>query len=110
MAEGVAPRQVAYLAQQAAEKALKATIALEGSRATPDARPDLPHREMPAGGVRQVDIDIAALSAAQTAARYPDPEDLPYDRDEAELLVTDATRSWRPWGTTSIDVASPART
>ena len=30
LAEGVAPRQAAYLAQQAAEKALKATIALEG--------------------------------------------------------------------------------
>jgi HEPN domain-containing protein len=29
-ADGVTPRPVAYLAQQAAEKALKATLALEG--------------------------------------------------------------------------------
>jgi HEPN domain-containing protein len=91
MAEGVAPRQVAYLAQQAAEKGLKATIALEGRE------PPLTHdlifliARCPQE-VRQVDIDIAALSVAQTAARYPDPEDLPYDRDEAALLVTDATR------------------
>ena len=92
-AEGVAPRQVAYLAQQAAEKALKATIALEGTE------PPLTHdlifliAKCPQeAGLRQVDVDIVALSAAQTAARYPDPEDLPYDHDESELLVRDATR------------------
>ena len=89
--DGVAPRHVAYLAQQAAEKGLKATMALEGRE------PPLTHdlifliARCPQE-VRQVDIDIAALSVAQTAARYPDPEDLPYDRDEAALLVTDATR------------------
>ena len=92
-AEGVAPRQAAYLAQQATEKALKATIALEGTE------PPLTHdlifllaRCPQEVGLRRIDVDIAALSAAQTAARYPDPEDLPYDHDEAVLLVRDATR------------------
>jgi HEPN domain-containing protein len=90
---GVVPRQVAYLAQQAAEKALKATIALEGGE------PPLTHdlilliaRCPQEARLRQVDVDIVALSDAQTAARYPDPEDLPYDHDESELLVRDATR------------------
>jgi HEPN domain-containing protein len=93
MADGVAPRQVAYLAEQAVEKALKATIALEGVE--PPLTHDLifliarcPHE----AGLRQLDIDIVALSAAQTAARHPDPEDLPYDHAEAEVLLMDATR------------------
>ncbi len=92
-AEGVAPRQVAYLAQQAAEKALKATIALEG------AEPPLTHDLIyllascpQEAGLPQTDVDIVTLSDAQTAARYPDPEDPPYDHDESELLVRDATR------------------
>jgi HEPN domain-containing protein len=92
-AEGVAPRQAAYLAQQAVEKGLKATIALE------DGEPPLTHdlillvtRCPEEAGLAQVDIDIVALSDAQTAARYPDPEDLPYDHDESERLVADATR------------------
>jgi HEPN domain-containing protein len=90
---GVAPRQVAYLAQQAAEKALKATVALEGTEPTPTH--DLIYliaRCPPEAALREVELDIVALSAAQTAARYPDPEDLPYEHDEAELLVRDATR------------------
>jgi HEPN domain-containing protein len=93
LAEGVAPRQAAYLAQRAAEKALKATIALEGGE------PPLTHdliflmAKCPQeAGLRQVEVDIVALSDAQIAARYPDPEDLPYDHDESELLVRDATR------------------
>jgi prepilin-type N-terminal cleavage/methylation domain-containing protein len=92
-AEEVAPRQVAFLAQQATEKALKATIALDGTE------PPLTHdlifliAKCPQeAGLRQVKVNIVALSDAQTAARYPDPEDLPYDRDESELLVRDATR------------------
>lgn len=93
LAEGVAPRQAAYLAQRAAEKALKATIALEGGE--PPLTRDLIFlmAKCPQGaGLRQVEVDIVALSDAQTAARYPDPEDLPYDHDESELLVRDATR------------------
>jgi hypothetical protein len=43
-------------------------------------------------GLRHVDVDLVALSDAQVAARYPDPEDPPYDHDESELLVRDATR------------------
>jgi HEPN domain-containing protein len=93
IADAVAPRQAAYLAQQAAEKALKATIALEGGE------PPLTHdlifliAKCPQeAGLRQVEVDIVALSDAQTAARYPDPEDLPYDHDESELLVRDAAR------------------
>jgi HEPN domain-containing protein len=92
-ADGVAPRQVAYLAQQAAEKALKATVALEGTEPPPTH--DLVFlitRCPPEAGLRQVTVDIVALSAARTAALYPDPEDLPYDHDESELLVRDATR------------------
>ncbi len=92
-AEGVAPRHVAYLAQQAAEKALKATLTLEGTE------PPLTHdlifllaRCPQEARLRDVEVDIVALSAAQTAARYPDPKDLPYDHDEAGLLVRDATR------------------
>ena len=92
-AERGAPRHAACLAQLAAEKALKATIALEGGE--PTLTHDLifllakcPHE----AGLRQVDVDLVALSDAQTAARYPDPEDPPYDHDEAELVVRDATR------------------
>jgi hypothetical protein len=37
-------------------------------------------------------VDIVAPSDAQTAARHPDPEDPPYDHDECQLLLRDATR------------------
>jgi HEPN domain-containing protein len=93
MADGVAPRQAAYLAQQAAEKALKATIALEGTEPPPTHDLIFLIARCPQeSGLREVGVDIVALSAAQTAARYPDPEDPPYDHDESELLVEDATR------------------
>jgi HEPN domain-containing protein len=91
--EGVAPRQVAYLAQQAAEKALKATIALGGTE--PPMSHDLIFliaRCPEEAGLRQTGVDIVALSAAQTVARYPDPDDLPYDHDEVDRLLTDAVR------------------
>ncbi len=90
---GAAPRQAAYLAQQAAEKALKATVALGGTE------PPLTHdlllllkRSPGEAGLRDVLVDIVALSAAQTAARYPEPDDPPYDLQEAEHLVADAAR------------------
>ena len=89
----MAPRQAAYLAQQAAEKAFKATIALEGTE------PPLTHdllflleRSPDEAGLRGVLVDIVALSGAQTAARYPQPDDPPYDLEEAEQLVADASR------------------
>ena len=43
-------------------------------------------------GLRGVLVDIVALSGAQTVARYPELDDLPYDLEEAEQLVADASR------------------
>ena len=89
----VAPRQAAYLAQQAAEKAIKATIALEGRE------PPLTHdllfllgRSPAEAGLRVVLVDVVALSGAQAVARYPQPDEPPYDFEEAEHLVADASR------------------
>lgn len=90
-AQGVAPRQAACLAQQAAEKALKACIALQGSE--PPTTQDLLFLLQRAPGeasLRNLPIDLVALSGAQTAARYPDLDDPPYDRAEAGRLVEDA--------------------
>ncbi len=89
----VAPRQAAYLAQQAAEKAFKATIALRG------VEPPFTHdllflleRCPDEAGLRGVLVDIVALSGAQAVARYPQLDDPPYDLEEAEQLVADASR------------------
>jgi len=89
----VAPRQAAYLAQQAAEKAFKATIALRGDE------PPLTHdllfllqRSPDDAALRGVLVDIVALSGAQSVARYPQLDDPPYDVEEAEQLVADASR------------------
>ena len=89
----VAPRQAAYLAQQAAEKAFKATIALRGDE------PPLTHdllfllqRSPGDAALRGVLVDIVALSGAQSVARYPQLDDPPYDVEEAEQLVADASR------------------
>ena len=90
---GVAPRQAACLAQQAAEKAFKATIALQGRE------PPLTHdliflleRSPDEAALRGVLVDIVALSGAQTVARYPQLDDPPYELEEAEQLVADASR------------------
>ena len=89
----VAPRQAAYLAQQAAEKAFKATIALHGEE------PPLTHdllfllrRSPDDAALRGVVVDIVALSGAQAVARYPQLDEPPYDLGEAEELVADASR------------------
>jgi HEPN domain-containing protein len=89
----VAPRQAAYLAQQAAEKAIKATIALQGRE------PPLTHdllflleRSPGEAGLRGAIVDIVALSSAHAAAHYPQPDEPPYDLDEADQLVADASR------------------
>ena len=90
---GVPPRQAAYLAQQAAEKALKATIALQGNE--PPQRHDLLFlldRSPGEARLRGVPVDLVALSRAQTAARYPQVDDPPYDQEEVEQLVADALR------------------
>jgi len=90
---GVPPRQAAYLAQQAAEKALKATIALQGNE--PPLRHDLLFLldRSPGGArLRDVHVDLVALSGAQTAARYPQLDDPPYDSEEVGQLVMDASR------------------
>lgn len=85
------PRLAAYLAQHAAEKALKATIALDGTE--PPWTHDVVLLRQHAPRVVQVAstaIDVVRLSIATTAARYPEIEDPPYDPDEAERLVSDA--------------------
>ena len=90
---GVPPRQAAYLAQQAAEKALKATIALQGNE--PPQRHDLLFlldRSPGEARLRGVPVDLVALSGAQTAARYPQLADPPYDPAEVRQLVMDALR------------------
>ena len=90
---GVPPRQAAYLAQQAAEKALKATIALQGGE--PPLRHDLLFlldRSPGAARLRDVGVDLVALSGAQTAARYPQLDDPPYEAAEVRQLVMDASR------------------
>jgi len=90
---GVAPRQPAYLAQQAAEKAFKATIALQGIE--PPFTHDLVfllERSPGEAGLRGVLVDIVALSGAHTVAGCPELDDLPYDLEEAEQLVADASR------------------
>lgn len=92
-AAGMPPRHAAYLAQQAAEKALKATIAVGGSE--PPMRHDLLfllHRCPGEAGLRDVAVDLVALSGAQTAARYPQLDDPPYHTKEVEQLVADASR------------------
>ena len=92
-AAGVAPRHAAHLAQQAAEKALKATIALHGEE--PPRTHDLIFllQVTPRDAdLRDAIADIVALSDAQAVARYPDLDDPPYDRDEADRLVRDASR------------------
>jgi HEPN domain-containing protein len=90
---GVPPRQAAYLAQQAAEKALKATTALQGNE--PPLKHDLLFlldRSPGEARLRDVLVDTVALSGARTAARHPQVDDPQYDTEEVEQLVADASR------------------
>ncbi len=90
---GVPRRQAAHLAQQAAEKALKATIALQGTE--PPLKHDLLFlldRSPGDARLRDIGVDLVALSGAQTAARYPQLDDPPYDSEEVRQLVVDASR------------------
>jgi HEPN domain-containing protein len=89
----VPPREAAYLAQQAAEKAIKAAIALLGTE--PPFRHDLLFlldRSPGDARLRDVNVDLVALSGAQTAARYPQLDDPPYEPEEVGRLVMDASR------------------
>jgi len=88
---GAAPRHAAYLAQQAAEKAIKATISLQGHE--PPKTHDLIlllERSPVEADLRSIRVDIVALSGAQTVSRYPQLDEPPYDHGEAKLLVADA--------------------
>ena len=81
-------RHPAYFAQQAAEKAIKATISLEGEPpVTHDLVRLVARRPEQA---RMPKIDFFALAAPHTAARYPELDEAPYTRTEAEQLVADA--------------------
>ena len=84
-------RDAAYLAQQAAEKALKATIALDGRE--PPWTHDLVFLRLRAPAVVQTataNIDLRPLWAAASASRYPDGDDPAFDLAEITALVADA--------------------
>ncbi len=87
------PWIAAELAHQAAEKALKAAIALDGTE--PPRTHDLIRLRdlVPESiGVRDLAIDLRALSDAYPAARYPDPDEAPLASATARRLVDDAAR------------------
>ena len=87
----LAPRFASALAQQAAEKALKAVIALGG--ADPPRTHDLlalaarAHRR---GLEIGETVGLAALTDAGSAGRYPDPDELPPSPLDVAELIADA--------------------
>jgi HEPN domain-containing protein len=90
-AEQAPLRGAAYHAQQAAEKALKAAIAFGG--VDPPRIHDLARLAASLPGIFEASDpppDLTRLSAAAITARYPDPDDPPYDVDEVERLIADA--------------------
>ena len=90
-AEGATFRGAAYHAQQAAEKALKGAISFGG--VDPPRVHDLVPLAASLPGLfdgSDSPPDLTRLSAAAITARYPDPDDPPYDLDEIEQLITDA--------------------
>ena len=91
--EALPPRWAVFLAQQAAEKALKASIASSGPE--PPWIDDLVRLRSLAPepiSVGTSSIALVALSVAVTAARCPDPDEPPYEHAEAARLVADAGR------------------
>jgi HEPN domain-containing protein len=81
------PRETAELAQQAAEKALKATIALDGSEPPRTHDLVLLAQRVPVGvRIADLSVDLVALSAAFPSARYPDPLEPLYEHPEALRL------------------------
>lgn len=84
-------RQAAELAQQAAEKALKAAIVFEGD--VPPRTHDLEAlaRRVPAGRrVQALEVDLARLTDVLAQSRYPDFFESPLDHEDAGILVADA--------------------
>jgi HEPN domain-containing protein len=70
--EGFALRWACFLAQQAAEKALKAVLVREGTRFPYTHRlQDLRDLVPPSRRVAEVDADLATLTGWSEAARYP---------------------------------------
>ncbi len=85
------PRGAAGLAQQAAEKALKAAIALDGHEPPrTHSLLALAHQVPERLAIDELSVDLAALTDAVGAARYPDPTELIYEPEEALRLVADA--------------------
>jgi HEPN domain-containing protein len=87
----IPPRQAATLAQQAAEKAIKATFVFAGRE--PERTHDLVAlvgRADAGLGDRLAAIDLGQLSSAHRAARYPSYFDPPIGRAETGALVADA--------------------
>lgn len=91
-AEGaLPPRLAATLAHQAAEKALKAAIALSGQE--PPRTHDLVALATRLTGPAGVDVSITILrrlSDAQIGLRYPEPFEPPIDWNEVRDLIESA--------------------
>ena len=88
---GSTPRGAAQFAHQAAEKALKAEIAAAG--ATPPRTHDLVFLVLRCGKPAREDlagVDVVALSAILSAARYPHPDDAPLRSDQVRQWIADA--------------------
>jgi HEPN domain-containing protein len=83
-------RGAAYLAQQSAEKAIKAAIVATGF--DPPRIHDLNRLAfaLPLFDGWASPPDLTRLTAAVVGARYPDPDEPAYEPDEVELLVADA--------------------
>lgn len=84
-------RQVAVLAQQAAEKAIKGVLVLAG-REPPRSHDltELIHLVPMDWRLRAAGIDLAPLTTAMRPARYPDYFDPPLTRGAVVQLVSDA--------------------
>ncbi len=84
-------RIAANHAQMAAEKALKAAIALDGR--DPPRIHDLAALALTVGPAFRDElelVDVDALTEAGAAGRYPGLDDEPYDRDGVDALIRDA--------------------
>jgi HEPN domain-containing protein len=84
-------RNACYLAQQAAEKAVKAVLVSQGTSGWGHDIAALAVQASPASAIRSTDADLAALSTLVTEARYP--IDIPEPGEpEARAAVADARK------------------